>query len=105
MNDNPRDTPQSYVILKDEHGTITKIGVTVLNLDTYVLTLPNGIKCVASAKVKVRATRRDLFFSQIVQFKQTGGQFTAVIDGDTADFSAFYDDASVHVWRGADHWA
>jgi acetyl/propionyl-CoA carboxylase alpha subunit len=37
--------------------------------------------------------------------QQNDGQFTAVIDGDTADFSAFFDDVSVHVWRGGHNWS
>lgn len=92
--------------LKDEHGTVSKIGVSVLNLDTFVLSLPNGVKCVASAKLRVERQKRkiDFFKKKKIHF-QSGGQFTAVIDGDTADFSAFFDDASVHIWRGANHWA
>ncbi len=87
VNDSPVDAPQYRVELKDEHGASTTLGATVLTMDSFLLTLPNGATCVASAKVRA------------------DGQFTAVIDGDAADFSAFYDGASVHVWRGAQRWA
>ncbi len=36
---------------------------------------------------------------------RSNGQFTAILDGDTADFSAYFDEHSVHVWRGADRWS
>jgi 3-methylcrotonyl-CoA carboxylase alpha subunit len=82
-----RDAPQHEVTLKDEHGTVTTIGASVLGMDTFELTLPGGGKCVGQVRLL------------------KNGKFTAILDGDAADFSAHYDQHSVHVWRGADRWS
>jgi hypothetical protein len=54
VNDTNRDAPHCFVSLKDAEGHVVKVGVSVLSLDTFVLALPDGKKCVASAKLKAR---------------------------------------------------
>jgi len=81
------DAAQSKVTLKDEHGTVS-VDVSVLGMNHFLLTLPDGSQSMTSVSVDSNDNRK----------------FTASIDGNNTNFSAFVERDQISVWCGSNRW-